>query len=296
MHRRRWAIVIAALAVGCLSAPAASATAPAPGLAASSHGESRHGSEHAMGWYLALGDSLAAGFQPGQGDDKSGGYVGGVLAAVKADSARTKLVNVACSGETVVTMVRGGRCAYEEGTQLAQAVEFLHAHRRTTRLVTIDIGANDVQRCVSRSPLGIDFTCIQQGLGDVQRLLPQVLAQLHAAAPEAQIIVANYYNPFLAAYLTGAAGQALAQQSVALQAALNTIIAGSAASVGADVADVATAFRSTDFTPVNVPALGGLVPTNVATICAWTWMCQLGDIHANDAGYAVMADTVAARL
>ena len=102
-----------------------------------------------------------------------------------------------------------------------------------------------------------------------------MLAQLHAAAPEAQIIVANYYNPFLAAYLTGAAGQALAQQSVALQAALNAIIAGSAASVGADVADVATAFRSTVITPVNVPALGGLVPTNVATICAWTWMCQL---------------------
>ena len=219
-----------------------------------------------------------------------------MLGAVKAETAKTKLVNVACSGETVVTMVSGGRCAYDEGTQLAQALEFLHAHSRTTRLVTIDIGANDVQRCVSRSPLGIDFACIQQGLGDVQRLLPQVLARLHAAAPQAHIIVANYYNPFLAAYLTGAAGQALAQQSVALQAALNTIIAGSAASVGADVADVATAFRSTDFTPVNVPSLGGVVPTNVATICAWTWMCQLGDIHANDAGYAVMTGAIAARL
>lgn len=287
MHRRRWVIVVAVLSLGGLSAPSASAQASAAAPAASSN---------ATGWYLALGDSLAAGFQPGQGDDKTGGYVGGVLGAVKAETAKTKLVNVACSGETVVTMVDGGRCAYDEGTQLAQALEFLHAHSRTTRLVTIDIGANDVQRCVSRSPLGIDFTCIQQGLGDVQRLLPQVLAQLHAAAPEAQIIVANYYNPFLAAYLTGAAGQALAQQSVALQAALNTIIAGSAASVGADVADVATAFRSTDFTPVNVPALGGLVPTNVATICAWTWMCQLGDIHANDAGYAVMTGAVAARL
>ncbi|HET7820913.1 MAG TPA: SGNH/GDSL hydrolase family protein [Ornithinibacter sp.] len=286
MHRRRWAVVVAVLALGGLSAPVASAQAPAaPGS-----------SSNAMGWYLAMGDSLAAGYQPGQGDDKTGGYVGGVLDAVKADTAKTKLVNVACSGETVVTMVAGGRCAYDEGTQLAQSVEFLHAHSRTTRLVTIDIGANDVQRCVSRSPLGIDLVCIQQGLGDVQRLLPQVLAQLHAAAPGARIVVLNYYNPFLAAYLTGAAGQALAQQSVALQAALNTIIAGSAASVGADVADVSTAFRSTVTTPVNVPALGGPVPTNVATICAWTWMCQLGDIHANDTGYAVMTGAVAARL
>jgi lysophospholipase L1-like esterase len=287
MHRRRWAIVVAVLALGGLSAPVASAQVPAAAPGASSN---------AMGWYLAMGDSLAAGYQPGQGDDKTGGYVGGVLQAVQADTAKTKLVNVACSGETVVTMVAGGRCAYDEGTQLAQAVEFLHAHSRTTRLVTIDIGANDVQRCVSRSPLGIDLVCIQQGLGDVQRLLPQVLAQLHAAAPGAHIVVANYYNPFLAAYLTGSAGQVLAQQSVALQAALNAIIAGSAASVGADVADVATAFHSTVTTAVNVPALGGLVPTNVATICAWTWMCQLGDIHANDTGYAVMTGAVAARL
>ncbi len=293
MNRRTLSVVVAVLAAVGLSLPAASAQA-------SSHREpahgSGHGSTHAMGWYLALGDSLAAGYQPGQGDDKTGGYVGGVLDAVRTTTPKTKLVNVACSGETVVTMVRGGRCAYEEGTQLEQAVEFLHAHRRTTPLVTIDIGANDVQRCVSRTPLGIDLVCIQQGLGDVQRLLPKVLAQLHRAAPGARIIVLNYYNPFLAAYLTGPAGQALAQQSVALQASLNAIIAGSAASVGAQVADVATAFRSTDTTPVTVPALGGSVPTNVATICAWTWMCQLGDIHANDTGYAVMSGVVAARL
>ena len=210
-----------------------------------------------------MGDSLAAGYQPGQGDDKTGGYVGGVLDAVRTSTPKTKLVNVACSGETVVTMVNGGRCAYDEGTQLAQAVEFLHAHRRTTRLVTIDIGANDVQRCVSRSPLGIDLACIQQGLGDVQRLLPQVLAQLHAAAPDAHIVVLNYYNPFLAAYLTGAAGQALAQQSVALQAALNAILAGSAATVGADVADVSTAFRSTSPPPSPFrPWVGPCPPTS----------------------------------
>lgn len=287
MSRRRWAVVVLALALIGTSAPTASAQA-ATGVPS--------GASNATGWYLAMGDSLAAGYQPGQGDDKAGGYVGGVLEAVTAQGAKTKLVNIACSGETVVTMVGGGRCAYDEGTQLAQAVQFLHAHRRTTRLVTIDIGANDVQRCVSRSPLGIDLACIQAGLADVQRLLPQVLTALHRASPGAHIVVANYYNPFLAAYLTGSAGQALAQQSVALQAALNGIIAAAAATVGADVADVSTAFRSTVTTPVDVPALGGPVPTNVATICAWTWMCRLGDIHANDTGYAVMSAAVVARL
>lgn len=283
MQRRRWAVVVTALVLGGLSAPAASAHSPST-------------SPKATGWYLALGDSLAAGYQPNQGDDKTGGYVGGVLEAVRAHRSKTRLVNVACSGETVVTMVNGGRCAYEEGSQLAEAVEFLHDHRRTTRLITIDIGANDVQRCVSRDPLGIDAACIQQGLGDVQRLLPQVLSRLHRAAPGARIVVLNYYNPFLAAFLNGPAGQDLAATSMALQATLNTIVAAAARSVHADVADIATAFHSTDVTPVDVAALGGVVPTNVATICGWTWMCLLGDIHANDTGYAVMAATVARRL
>lgn len=283
MQRRTWTTLLALAAVIGLAAPQAAAdTSP-------------RAREQAMGWYLAMGDSLAAGYQPGAGDDPTGGYVGGVLDAVREATPKTTLVNVACSGETAVTMVEGGRCAYEEGTQLAQALEFLHAHGRFTRVVTIDIGANDVQRCVSRTPVAIDLACVQRGLADVQRILPSALAQLRAAAPGARIIVANYYNPFLAAYLTGAAGQALATQSASLQAALNGIIAGAAAANGAQVADVATAFRSTDTTPVTVPGLG-TVPLNVATICAWTWMCTRNDIHANDTGYAVMATTVVARL
>lgn len=281
--QRRPPVLVAVLALLAVLAPVSAASAAgAP-------------TDRATGWYLALGDSLAAGYQPGQGDDLTGGYVGGVLDAVRETAPKTRLVNVACSGETVVTLVGGGRCDYEEGTQLAQALQFLHAHGRFTRLVTIDIGANDVQRCVSREPLAIDHACVQQGMADVQRLLPQVLAQLRQAAPGAQVVVANYYNPFLAAWLTGPSGQALAQQSAALQQALNGIIAAAAASTGAEVADVATAFRSTDTTPVTVPGLG-TVPTNVATICGWTWMCLLTDIHANDTGYAVMAGTVAGRL
>ena len=280
---RRWSVAVAAVIalVGVVPATAAQAAPAAP--------------PQAMGWYLALGDSLAAGYQPGAGDDLTGGYVGGVLAAVKAKTPKTKLVNIACSGETVVTMVNGGRCTYDEGTQLAEALHFLKAHGKFTRLVTIDIGANDVQRCVSRAPLAIDARCIEEGLGDVATLLPTALKQIRAAAPHAKIVVANYYNPFLAAYLAGSAGQAIAEHSIDLQAQLNGIIAGAATTANADVADVATAFKSTDSTMTSLPGVGQ-VPTNVATICMWTWMCLLGDIHANDTGYAVMATTVAGRL
>lgn len=247
--------------------------------------------DHATGWYLAMGDSLAAGYQPTTGDDPDGGYVGGVLGAVRDPGSRTRLVNVACSGETVVSMVEGGRCDYEKGTQLAQALHFLHAHARFTRLITIDIGANDVQRCVTREPLGIDGACLEDGMTQVATRLPAVLGALRDAAPGAEIVVLNYYNPFLAAYLLGDSGKTLAQASMPLQAQLNGIIASAAAGAGAEVADVATAFRSTE----TAPGPGG-VPVNVATICAWTWMCSRFDIHANDDGYAVMASTVVATL
>ncbi|HET6626472.1 MAG TPA: SGNH/GDSL hydrolase family protein [Nocardioidaceae bacterium] len=257
-------------------------------------------SEHATGWYLALGDSLAAGYQPGAGDDKDGGYVGQVLDAVQDDHPKTKLRNLACSGETTVTLVDGGRCTYPQGSQLDQATQFLKAHARTARLVTLTIGANDVQRCVSRSASGISVNqpCIAAGMGDVAALLPQALTDLRQAAPDAEIIVTNYYNPFLAAWLTGPAGEDLAKSTVALQATLNTIIAAAAAAAGAATADLAAAFASDDFTPVSAQPIGfpGELPRSVLNICAWTWMCSKTDIHANDAGYAVIAGAVAAKL
>jgi lysophospholipase L1-like esterase len=277
------------LAVPFLAALALLVT-PATATATTPSGQ---GQANATGWYLALGDSLAAGYQPGQGDDPTGGYVGHVRDALQQSAAKTSLVNLACSGETSASMIEGGRCAYDEGSQLAQAVEFLHAHARFTRLVTIDIGANDVARCGAQ---GLPPACVQGGLASVAANLPVILGRLRAAAPGVQVVVLNYYDPFLAAWLTGPAGQALAQQSVALLGTLNAIIAGATGAVGGSVADVASDFHSTDFSLVDVPSLGGLVPRNVATVCALTWMCQRGDIHANDDGYAVLAAAVVARL
>ena len=278
---RRLAVPLLAV-TALFAAPAAAPGAP-----------SDQGKANATGWYLALGDSLAAGFQPGQGDDPTGGYVGKVRDALQQSAPKTRLVNLGCSGETTASMIQGGRCTYDEGSQLAQAVEFLHAHARFTRLVTIDIGANDVARCGAQ---GLPPACVQGGLGSVAANLPVILGQLRAAAPGVRIVVLNYYDPFLAAWLTGPAGQALAQQSVPRLGLLNSIIAGATAAVGGSVADVAGAFHSTDFSLVSVPSLGGLVPRNVATVCALTWMCLRNDIHANDGGYAVLAAAVVAPL
>ncbi len=252
------------------------------------------GVANATGYYLALGDSLAAGYQPGQGDDRTGGYVGGVEAGIQASSPKTTLVNVACSGETSLTLVMGGTyCTYPEGSQLAHALAFLHSHGAMTRQITIDIGANDVQRCVRG--VSVDPSCVETGFGQVGTYLPKALAALRAAAPNARILVLDYYDPFLAAWLTGSDGQALATESLVLQGYLNWIIAQAAAGTGGVLVPISTAFKTTDSSLTTLPGFGSL-PTNVAMICTDTWMCTKGDIHANDAGYALMASAVIAKL
>lgn len=276
--RRFLTLVLACLAV--LVMPAAASAKPDPGAG------------RATSWYLALGDSLAAGYQPGVGDDRTGGYVGGVLSALQESAPKARLRNLSCSGATTTSMLGEDRCTYEQGSQVDAAVAFLAAHKTKVDLVTIDIGANDVTPCARGT---VDVACAIGAVGTVERNLTAILGRLRAATgPQTQIVVLNYYNPFLAAWLTGPAGRQVAALTTQLQAMLNGAVARSAASADADVADVATAFRSANTTPVATAY--GTIPTNVATICAWTWMCSRSDIHANDAGYAVLADVVARRL
>lgn len=287
--RRILTLAIATLLV--LVAPSAAYAGPGHGADKKPH-QSDKSAGKATSWYLALGDSLAAGYQPGVGDDRAGGYVGGVLDALQDNAPKAKLRNISCSGATTTSLMGTDRCTYKAGSQLAEGVQFLKAHKTKVDLVTIDIGANDVTPCARPS---VDVACALAALTTVERNLTATLAQLRAATgPRTQIIVLNYYNPFLAVWLTGPEGQQAAGLSGLLQSLLNAAVARSAGTVGAEVADVATAFKSTDTTPVATAY--GTIPTNVATICAWTWMCTRTDIHANDTGYAVLAEAVASRL
>jgi lysophospholipase L1-like esterase len=242
------------------------------------------GGSSQAGWYLALGDSVATGYQPGLGDDPRGGYVGGVLPFLRTSAPQTQLRNLACDGETSITFVSGGKCRYEEGSQLAQALVFLRAHSSATRLVTLTIGGNDLTPCLTKAD---PATCAQAALGTLAANLQRSLASVHTAAPGAKIVVTNYYDPFLALWFTH---PDLAALSTALQGALNVTIASVTSGIGGATADVAAAFKSTDTALINA------VPTNVATICQLTWMCTKNDDHPNDAGYAVIAATVVAKL
>ena len=69
------------------------------------------------------------------------------------------------------------------------------------------------------------------------------------------------------------------------------------------MAKVYAAFKSEDFlnmVPSSLPPPNDQLPVSVANICEWTYNCDPApvgpDIHANFAGYSLIADTLAAEL
>ena len=154
--------------------------------------------------------------------------------------------------------------------------------------MTIDIGANDIERCGSLA--GIDEACVKKAFIDVAANLPPILAALRVAAgPNVPIVGMNYYNPFLAAWLLP--DPELAKESSETLAAFNGLLGAIYRFFRMPVADVAAAFHSADFEPlVPVQFPNGTVhlPLNVATICGLTYMCLEGNIHATTDGYGVM--------
>ncbi len=263
-------------------------------LAVAAPQASAHGRPSA--YYVALGDSLAAGYQPDPAIGRDQGYVARVHRALGHG---TKLQNFGCDGATTTTLLSGGgSCTYgPASSQLAAAERFLRRNRSQIRVVTIDIGGNDVNRCAAGGT--IDQACTLTALGTLSTNLGQIVSRLRAAAPSARIVGMTYYNPYLAGWLRGTAGQAVVQQSLPMSALLNQILTGVYTAADVRVADVAAAFASTDLTTTaELPGVG-TVPLAVARICTWTWMCVPGrtpDIHPTSAGHQIIANAYLAQI
>lgn len=253
--------------------------------------------------YLSLGTSLAVGIQPGidgvnQLTDE--GYADQVHDIVAPDYRKLKLTKLGCPGETTETMIAGGKCDYEEGSQLAQAIEFLHAHKGNVAIVTIDMGVNDVlaANCIDVATSNADVTCLLNAFNELSiNLITIVTALRQAAHPDTKFVAINYYNTFLAFWPTGPSGQFLAYQSRDLANILNyDVLGGVYAAFGVPLADVAAAFDSNNFDTNTATGL----PQNVLNICIYTWMCAASpvgpNIHANRYGYGIIAATIAAEL
>lgn len=252
-------------------------------------------------YYLALGDSLSQGVQPdaaGASVETGQGYPDLVYATLLASHPALRLVRLGCPGETTQTMMHGGICHYSAGSQLAAATAFLRAHRGHVFLVTIDIGANDLEDCGNQPSLTQLTSCIGQ-LPKATTNVAAILASLRAAAgPVVRIVGMNYYLPALAEWRSGLLGRATAELSEKFAVAYDDLLKRAYGQSGITVANVFGAFETTNFgDPVTVPGIGS-VPRNVARICQWTWECAAPprgpNQHANAAGYRVIADAILA--
>lgn len=258
-----------------------------------------HASEGAGGptWYLALGDSLSVGYQPGRGRTAHG-YDDVLLRRFRKDLIPDlRLRNVGCPGETTRALISGERspCSYPAGSQLDAAVGFLTAHPGQVAFITIDVGANDlVNRCLERSGL-IPKSCatgLAPGLGS--RVTQIVDALSSAASPGVPIVGMTYHNPFLGLWGLVPGGRALARADQRAWAVFNEALATAYGDAGATVADVARKFRIADFEHTVVVPGRGRIPVNVALACRWTWFCTprfFGDPHPNRKGYRRIAHT-----
>jgi lysophospholipase L1-like esterase len=224
-------------------------------------------------FYMAIGDSLAFGYQPDLNWDD--GYSNYLFSNLQSHGVKD-YDNLACPGETAATMINGG-CPFSllrkfpyVGPQLAAAVKYLQGHAGQVSPVTLDIGANDLSPDLNISTCSInanwetDLAKVDHNLTTV--ILPQLVAAMTVNGHmTGDLLLMNYYDPY----------QNVCANTVPFIQEINAHLA-------ADAQGFATIVNV--FTP-----FGGATTPN-PNICNYTWMCTIfKDIHAKDAGYSVMA-------
>ncbi len=283
------AVTLALTACGGDPEPSTSSAATKPAPSASPSATPSPSASGGGGLYVALGDSLAAGYQPGGAELRDTAYPALTATRLEAGGGDLTLENLGCSGETTTSLVKGGTCDFAAGSQLEQAEKLLAASTDVA-LVTIDIGGNDLLRCV-RGGAQIDTACVRTGVATVKKNLPAILERLRAAAgDDVPVLVLGYYNPWLAA-------KALDQPVKGVDAAakayttLSTTIEAAAKQTGTTFVGLDEAFSTNDTTPTTIN--GRSVPQNAAKICTLTNICTAGDIHLTDEGAATVARVLA---
>ena len=279
------AVAALGLVVGLGSALPASAT-PVTGAAAD-------------GTYLALGDSVAFGYVPPQAVpapnyQDADSFVGYPEDVAKALHIRVR--NASCPGETTDSMLVAGAPSngcenspgssigyrtqfplhvHYRGTQMEYALRYLAVHRHT-RLVTIDIGANDVFLCQETMKDHCTSTA------ELQAVLQEIQANLTAIYTEIRD-VAHYRGPLVALTYYSLSYSDPAQVAGTQQ--LNSVIASVTKAFGGKVADGFGAFEGPSAAFGGSPCSAGLLIKLPDGTC---------NIHPSPAGHLLLARAIEA--
>jgi lysophospholipase L1-like esterase len=253
-------------------------------------------------YYVSLGDSYAAGYQPKIGTSRAG-FAYQLVGKAKKRGYKLKLVNFGCGGETTVSILeRTKKCAglgpgapkYAGKTQVAAATKFIKKHKGQIGLITVSIGGNDVTFCANQPD---PVACVGPALENVKANGDVLLKRLRkAAGKKTRIVGITYPDVLLGEWVRG--NQDLAKLSiVAFQTLLNPALKDIYESHGAkfvDVTDATGAYTPLEQTTTLAPY--GDIPVAVANVCELTWYCELGDIHPRKSGYTEIAQLIAATL
>lgn len=243
--------------------------------------------------YLALGDSVAFGFSPLADRSDADNFVG--YPEKLAEMLDLDLTNASCPGEASGGFIsltgfdnscRPYRANFPlhvdyTTSQLDFAVAFLKTHRGT-KLVTLNIGANDLfilqRQCTTGKPPVVDPNCVLRGL-------PNLLSTLGAniTTIEGRIRAAGFHGQLVA--LTYYVLNYSDQNQVQVVGAINQVEAGVTKAFGGQVADGFGAFGAVAAGFGGDSCAAGLLIRLTPTTC---------DIHPSPKGRDVLAGAIRA--
>ncbi len=255
-------------------------------------------------YYVSLGDSYSVGYQPGLG--ATPGYT-----AFVADKTHLKLVNFGCSGATTTSILDSLGCSivlphtiggvtYPSTTQAAAAEAFITAHHGHIGLITVSIGGNDVTGCATQSNV---IGCVAGVVKSITTNVTALASDLRTAAgPKVPIIGLTYPDVILGLYVYPKQPPApallnLAKESVvAFKLVINPALSKAYASSSGAFVDVTAATGAyTSLSRTVKTKAYGTIPVAVASVCALTWFCAQGSIHAKTPGYTLIGKLVVAK-
>jgi lysophospholipase L1-like esterase len=229
-------------------------------------------------YYLALGDSMAYGFQPGKAEPGARpsafdtGYVDAFAARLRKLAPRIRVVNYGCPGESTVTFRRGGCPGLTDGfklhdpfsgSQLEAALSFLRAHPGQVSPITVTLWGAEL------APLSAQGKRASRAIASFATRFAAILERLRSAAPTAEIIVTGAWNPE-------------ADRLPEVEPLYRSVDAAIARAATASRARVANMFAALNGS--------GNAKAQQARLCSLTFYCTKGDPHPTDAGYRAMAD------